>query len=163
MHHAIERYPLDSWRRAPGSGLRATWLAHSTVLIEIDGFRVLTDPVWATRASPSRLIGPKRFQPVPVALKEMPPVDVVQISRDHYDHLDYPTIRALTKSRVPFVTSLGVGAQLLMPHLGEAVEPLHAERVLPWWREVDAMTLKTHPLPKPVAETLPRSVPWPLD
>ena len=60
--------PREAWRRTPGSGLRATWLGHSTVLVEIAGRRVLTDPVWGPRASPSRLVGPKRFQPAPVAL-----------------------------------------------------------------------------------------------
>jgi L-ascorbate metabolism protein UlaG (beta-lactamase superfamily) len=104
--------PLDAWTRPPDSGLRATWLGHSTVLIEIDGLRVLTDPVWGLRASPSRLAGPKRFQPVPVALRAMPPIDLVVVSHDHYDHLDYPTIRELAKLDVPFVTSLGVGAHL---------------------------------------------------
>jgi L-ascorbate metabolism protein UlaG (beta-lactamase superfamily) len=104
--------PLEAWRKASSSGLRATWLGHSTVLIEIDGLRVLTDPVWGPRASPSRLAGPKRFQPVPVSLREMPPVDLVIVSHDHYDHLDYPTIRELAKRNVPFVTSLGVGAHL---------------------------------------------------
>jgi L-ascorbate metabolism protein UlaG (beta-lactamase superfamily) len=104
--------PLETWRRKAGSGLRSTWLGHSTVLIEIDGVRLLTDPVWGPRASPSRIAGPKRFQPVPVPLRAMPPVDLVIISHDHYDHLDYPTIRALAKSDVPFVTSLGVGAHL---------------------------------------------------
>jgi len=104
--------PLQVWRGKPDSGLRVTWLGHSTVLIEIDGVRVLTDPVWGPRASPLRLAGPKRFQPVPVALRAMPAVDLVIVSHDHYDHLDYPTIRALAKSRVPFVTSLGVGAHL---------------------------------------------------
>jgi L-ascorbate metabolism protein UlaG (beta-lactamase superfamily) len=104
--------PIDAWRRKPDTDLRVTWLGHSTTLIEIDGVRVLTDPVWGRRASPSQLAGPKRFQPVPVALRELPPVQVVIISHDHYDHLDYPTIRALVKSDVPFVTSLGVGAHL---------------------------------------------------
>ena len=106
------RDPRDAWAKAPGSGLRATWLGHSTVLIEIDGYCVLTDPVWGPRASPSRLVGPKRFQPVPVALRTLPPIDVVILSHDHYDHLDYPTIRELAKLDVPFVTSLGVGAHL---------------------------------------------------
>jgi L-ascorbate metabolism protein UlaG (beta-lactamase superfamily) len=78
----------------------------------MDGVRVLTDPVWGPRASPSRLIGPKRFQPMPVRLRAMPAMDLVVISHDHYDHLDYPTIRELAKSAVPFVTSLGVGAHL---------------------------------------------------
>jgi L-ascorbate metabolism protein UlaG (beta-lactamase superfamily) len=104
--------PLETWAKPPGSGLRATWLGHSTVLIEIDGARVLIDPVWGPRASPSRLIGPKRFQPVPVPLRAMPPVDLVIVSHDHYDHLDYPTIRDLRKRPAPFVTSLGVGAHL---------------------------------------------------
>ena len=105
--------PRATWARLPGSGLRATWLGHSTVLIEIDGVRVLTDPVWGARASPFRLLGPRRFQPVPLRLRELPPVDAVLVSHDHYDHLDYPTIRALARhSAVPFVTSLGVGAHL---------------------------------------------------
>jgi len=104
--------PLVAWTKRVESGLRVTWLGHSTVLIEIDGFRVLTDPVWGPRASPSRLIGPKRFQPVPIALSQLLPVDLVIVSHDHYDHLDYPTIRELAKSNVPFVTSLGVGAHL---------------------------------------------------
>ena len=104
--------PTDAWRRPAQSGLRATWLGHSTVLIEIDGLRVLTDPVWGARASPSRLAGPRRFQPVPVPLRGLPPLDLVLVSHDHYDHLDYPTIRELARQPVPFVTSLGVGAHL---------------------------------------------------
>ena len=127
--------PLDAWRRAPHSGLRATWLGHSTVLIEIGGVRVLTDPVWGPRASPLSLAGPKRFQPVPVTLREMPPVDAVIVSHDHYDHLDYPTIRALANTDIPFVTSLGVGAHLE----GWGVRP---ERIteLDWW--------ESHELPR---------------
>jgi len=120
--------PRGVWTKAPASGLRATWLGHSTVLIEIDGYRVLTDPVWGPRASPSRLVGPKRFQPVPVALRALPPIDVVVLSHDHYDHLDYPTIRELARLDVSFVTSLGVGAHL------EAWD-VPKERIveLDWW------------------------------
>ena len=104
--------PLEAWTRRPETGLRATWLGHSTLLLEIDGARVLTDPVWGERASPSRHLGPRRFQPVPVALRALPPLDLVVVSHDHYDHLDYPTIRELARRDVPFVTSLGVGAHL---------------------------------------------------
>jgi L-ascorbate metabolism protein UlaG (beta-lactamase superfamily) len=121
--------PRERWNRPAQSGLRATWLGHSTVLIEIDGHRVLTDPVWGTRASPFRLLGPKRFQPVPLRLRQMPEVDVVVISHDHYDHLDYPTLSALARhSGVPFVTSLGVGAHL-------QAWGVAAERIteLDWW------------------------------
>lgn len=120
--------PLEAWRRKPGSGLRATWLGHSTVLIEIDGVRVLTDPVWGPRASPSRLAGPKRFQPVPVALRNLPAIDVVVLSHDHYDHLDYSTIRELARVNVPFVTSLGVGA-----HLEAFGVPAQRITELDWW------------------------------
>ena len=121
--------PTSGWSRAPDTGLRATWLGHSTVLLELDGRRVLTDPVWGPRASPSRLVGPKRFQPVPVKLKSLPPLDVVVISHDHYDHLDYPTLRALAKTGVPFVTSLGVGA-----HLEAWGIPPHRITELDWWQ-----------------------------
>ncbi len=120
--------PGDAWSRKPATGLRATWLGHSTVLIEIDGLRVLTDPVWGPRASPSRLAGPKRFQPVPVALRAMPPIDLVLVSHDHYDHLDYPTIRELARLEVPFVTSLGVGA-----HLEAFGVPAQRITELDWW------------------------------
>ena len=121
--------PRAGWRSAPGSGLRATWLGHSTVLVEIAGKRVLTDPVWGPRASPSRLVGPKRFQPAPVALRALPPIDLVVISHDHYDHLDLPTILALAKTGVPFVTALGVGA-----HLEAWGVPPERITELDWWQ-----------------------------
>jgi L-ascorbate metabolism protein UlaG (beta-lactamase superfamily) len=113
----------------PSSGLRATWLGHSTVLIEIDGVRLLTDPVWGARASPSQWVGPKRFQPAPVALKALPPIDAVLLSHDHYDHLCHPTVRALAKTGVPFVTSLGVGA-----HLEAFGVPPDRIVELEWWQ-----------------------------
>ena len=121
--------PRPTWGQRPGSGLRATWLGHSTVLLEIDGLRVLTDPVWGARASPSRLAGPKRFQPVPVPLKAMPEIDLVVLSHDHYDHLDYPTMRALAPGAVPIVTALGVGAHL--EAFGIAPERITE---LDWWQ-----------------------------
>jgi L-ascorbate metabolism protein UlaG (beta-lactamase superfamily) len=104
------------FERQPASGLRATWLGHSTVLVEIDGARILFDPVWARRASPSSLVGPKRFHPPPLALDELPPLDAVIASHDHYDHLDRGVVRALARSaaqsRARFVVPLGVGAHL---------------------------------------------------
>ena len=102
--------------RPPASGLRATWLGHSTVLVEIDGARVLFDPVWARRASPSSLVGPKRFHAPPLALEELPPLDAIVASHDHYDHLDRGVVRALARSasqsKARFVVPLGVGAHL---------------------------------------------------
>ncbi len=104
--------PREAWRRAPGSALRATWLGHSTVLVEMDGVRILTDPVWGARASPTRIAGPKRFAAMPVALQQLPPLTAVVLSHDHYDHLCMATVRELARMRVPFITSLGVGAHL---------------------------------------------------
>ena len=107
----IER-PHEIWARPADTGLRATWLGHSTVLLELDGLRVLTDPVFGARVSPISFLGPKRFHPVPAALAELPPIDVVLLSHDHFDHLDRPTMTALARTAVPVVTALGVGAHL---------------------------------------------------
>ncbi len=122
--------PLEIWRAPPSTGFRATWLGHSTVLLEMDGVRVLTDPVFGERASPFAWAGPKRFHVVPATLAELPPLDAVVVSHDHYDHLDYPTVRELARTDVPFFTSLGVGAHL------EAwgVAPSRITE-LDWWEE----------------------------
>ncbi len=104
--------PLETWLKPPDTGSRATWLGHSTVLLELDGVRLLTDPVWGERASPMSFAGPRRFQPVPVPVSGLPPLDAVLISHDHYDHLDYPTLLELAKLQVPFYVPLGVGAHL---------------------------------------------------
>lgn len=96
----------------PGSGLRLTWLGHATTLVEIDGRRLLTDPVWSERISPSSAIGPKRFFPPPLALEDLPELDAVLVSHDHYDHLDMASIRDLSRGGAAFVVPLGVGAHL---------------------------------------------------
>jgi L-ascorbate metabolism protein UlaG (beta-lactamase superfamily) len=107
----IER-PQELWQAPAASGFRVTWLGHSTVLLELDGHRVLTDPVFGDRASPVSFAGPKRFHPVPARLEELPELDVVLLSHDHYDHLCRPTMEAIARQRVPIVTALGVGAHL---------------------------------------------------
>ncbi|MFE9570375.1 MBL fold metallo-hydrolase [Streptomyces sp. NPDC006692] len=98
--------------KPPVTGLRLTWMGHSSVLAEIDGRRVLFDPVWGERCSPFPFAGPKRLHPVPVPLASLGPVDVVVISHDHYDHLDLPTIRSLAGTGTVFAVPLGVGAHL---------------------------------------------------
>lgn len=104
--------PHEHWLKRAETGLRSTWLGHSTVLLELDGRRVLTDPVFGERASPVRFAGPKRFHAVPATLDELPPLDLVLLSHDHYDHLCASTMQALAKATVPIVTALGVGSHL---------------------------------------------------
>ncbi|MDQ3474837.1 MAG: MBL fold metallo-hydrolase, partial [Actinomycetota bacterium] len=82
--------PLARSGRVPeaAADLAATWYGHSSALVEVDGQRVLLDPVWGHRVSPSPLVGPRRMHPVPVPIEELPAVDAILISHDHYDHLD---------------------------------------------------------------------------
>ncbi|WP_344291679.1 MBL fold metallo-hydrolase, partial [Streptomyces synnematoformans] len=99
----------------PADGLRLTWLGHATVLAEIDGRRVLFDPVFGERCSPFSFVGPRRFHPVPLPLADLGPLDAVVISHDHYDHLDMSTVRDLRRAvsaDVQFAVPLGVGAHL---------------------------------------------------
>ncbi|WP_050726836.1 MBL fold metallo-hydrolase [Vulgatibacter incomptus] len=122
--------PVDpkTFAQAPPSGLRVTWLGHSTTLVEIDGYRVLTDPVWSERVGPIDGIGPTRwFEPL-VPLADLPHIDAVVISHDHYDHCDYPTLAAMKSWDTTFIVPLGVGAHLAYWGIPEAriVE-------LDWW------------------------------
>lgn len=132
----LER-PHQAWQAKASSGLRVTWLGHSTVLLELDGFRVLTDPVFGDRASPLKFAGPKRFHEVPAKLKELPPLDVVLLSHDHYDHLCRDTMRELATMDLPVVTSLGVGAHL--ERMGIAHERIHE---LDWDEHVEVKGLR---------------------
>ncbi len=115
---------------APETGLRVTWLGHSTSLVELDGKRVLVDPVWGPYAGPGKFMGQRRFFPPPLPLTELPEIDVVVISHDHYDHLDYPTIRQLAHTRASFVAPLGVGAHL--EAWGVAADRIFE---LDWWEQ----------------------------
>ncbi|MFD1810764.1 MBL fold metallo-hydrolase [Rhodococcus gannanensis] len=98
---------------AKAGDLAVTWYGHASALVEIDGARVLTDPVWSHRVSPSGVIGPARLHPTPVDIDALPAVDVVLISHDHYDHLDKATITALARTQsAVFVVPKGIGAHL---------------------------------------------------
>lgn len=123
--------PLEAWARPlSSSGLRITWLGHSTLLLEADGVRVLTDPVFGKRASPFSFMGPRRFHPVPATIDELPELTAVLLSHNHHDHMCPQSLRALARRGVPIVTSLGVGENL------EALGiPAAQITELDWWEE----------------------------
>ena len=105
-----------AYAQAPPSGLRVTWFGHSSLLLEIDGVRILIDPVWEERASPLQWMGPKRFFAPTLRLEDLPELDAVLISHDHYDHLGAGTVRRLARlnatARTRWFTSLGVARRL---------------------------------------------------
>lgn len=117
-------------QQAPASGLRITWLGHSTTLIELDGVRVLTDPIWSERASPSTLAGPRRFHPPPLALEALPPLDAVVVSHDHFDHLDMATVKRLAARGAVLHVPLGIGA-----HLARWGVPAAQISEHDWWQD----------------------------
>jgi len=92
-----------------------TWIGHSTVLVQLDGVNILTDPAWSVRVGPwSGSVGVRRFTPPGIAFDDLPPIDLVLISHDHYDHLDEPTVRRLARAFNPrFVVPLGIKAWLV--------------------------------------------------
>ncbi|MHA6764884.1 MBL fold metallo-hydrolase [Streptacidiphilus sp. PAMC 29251] len=104
----------DATGASLGNELAVSWFGHSTALIEIEGRRILVDPVWSDRCSPSQSVGPRRIHEPPVPLEELPRIDAVVISHDHYDHLDMRSVRTLARTRpeLRFVVPLGVGAHL---------------------------------------------------
>ena len=121
----LTRHP-EPWKSDPSStldhppatvreGLRTTLVNHSTVLIQTAGVNILTDPIWSERASPFTFAGPKRFAPPGIRFEDLPPIHIVLISHNHYDHMDLPTLRRLQSAHAPRVY-VGLGnAPYLMP------------------------------------------------
>jgi len=110
-HKTLGPFTTDAsvYNTPPESGLRITWIGHSSLLIEIEGYRILTDPVWSNRVSMVQWFGPKRFFQPSIALQNLPRLDAIICSHDHYDHLDKATIQFFADKEVPFFCSLGVG------------------------------------------------------
>ncbi len=126
----------------PADGLRITWFGHSSVLVEIDGARVLTDPMWSETAGPVGWAGPSRWYAPLIDIADLPPIDAVMISHDHYDHLDEATVRALDARGTTFVVPPGIGSHL-------AYWGVDAARIveLDWWdsHRVGALTITATP------------------
>lgn len=115
--------------RVEGCGLRVTFINHSTTLIQTAGINILTDPVWSKRVGPVSWAGAVRRRAPGLRMEDLPPIDVVLLSHNHYDHFDLPTLRRLVAAHSPrFVTPLGVKALVESRRLGRAIE-------LDWWSE----------------------------
>jgi L-ascorbate metabolism protein UlaG (beta-lactamase superfamily) len=100
-------------RRVEGSAMLVTWIGHATVLVQTRGLNILTDPIWSERASPFAFAGPQRVRAAGVRFEDLPRIDLVLISHNHYDHMDLPTLRRLwARDRPVIVTSLGNDAIL---------------------------------------------------
>lgn len=127
-HVPIKNFPVRA--KAPNEKLSLTFINHSTFLIEVDGLNILTDPIYSERASPVSFAGPKRVREPGRPFDFLPPIDVVIISHNHYDHLDLPTIQDLDKKFHPlFIVPLGDEKTLL----DAGVQNVKA---LDWWEEV---------------------------
>ena len=100
-------------RRVGGGAVRVTFVNHATVLLQMDSVNILTDPVWSDRVSPVSWLGPRRHRPPGIRFEDLPPIDVVLLSHDHYDHMDVPTLRRLVAAHHPrIITGLGNAAFL---------------------------------------------------
>ncbi|MBN8827728.1 MAG: MBL fold metallo-hydrolase [Sphingobacteriia bacterium] len=131
-----------SVERAVQNKIKATYVNHATVLIQVDGINILTDPLWSERASPLSFIGPKRIHAPGIEFEKLPLIDIVLISHDHYDHLDIPTMKRLHETFKPvFITGL---------KLGEYIKNIEKDLnviELDWWEITKFKDLKIHFVP----------------
>lgn len=126
-------------RRALEHNPSITWIGHSTFLVRMEGVTFLTDPIFSWRASPVSFAGPQRLQPPGIPLEELPPVDFVTVSHDHYDHADLPTWRELARRGALFVVPLG---------MGDLVHSVGGRFVaLDWWQSVELRNVRVTCVP----------------
>ncbi|MCI0448028.1 MBL fold metallo-hydrolase [bacterium] len=112
-------------------GIRITFVNHSTFLLQMDGLNILADPIWSNRASPFSWIGPKRKRMAGIAFEDLPKIDAVIVSHNHYDHLDLPTLQKLAAAHSPkIVVPLGVKKFLESKGISNVVE-------LDWWDDTN--------------------------
>ena len=117
--------------RVEGDGMRVTFVNHATTLIQMNGLNILTDPIWSERCSPFSWVGPKRVRPPGIRFEDLPPIDIVLISHNHYDHMDLPTVHRLADKHHPrFFVGLGNKAFLESEGIDKVSE-------LDWWQSTE--------------------------
>lgn len=127
----VENDPFDPPpRRVEGAALRVTLIGHSSVLIQTAGLNILADPVWSRRVGPLPGVGVTRVRPPALPLSALPPIDLVLVSHNHYDHLDRPTLARLGRKHHPLVLT-GLGNRRSMPRSASRVVELD------WWQSHD--------------------------
>ncbi len=115
-------------RKVGGRSMRATFVNHATVLIQMDDLNILTDPVFSERVGPAPWLGQRRYRPPGVRFEDLPPIDVVLLSHDHYDHFDIPTLQRLARRFHPkIITGLGNAELLRAAGIGGGEE-------IDWWQ-----------------------------
>lgn len=113
--------------RGVDRGIRVTFVNHATVLIQIPGLNILTDPVWAYRASPFSFVGPARYADPGVRFEDLPPIDIVLLSHNHYDHMDIETLKRIERAWKPKIfVPLGNAAYLMRKGIHGAID-------MDWW------------------------------
>ncbi|MEE8581076.1 MAG: MBL fold metallo-hydrolase [Myxococcota bacterium] len=136
--------PVPDYLRVNARIMRpaVTWVGHATLLVQLGGATILTDPIWSNRAGPTRFAGARRYLPPGLPLEALPPIDVVLISHNHYDHLDLPTLRWLSKHhrQALFVLPLGNGSLLRRKGIERVVE-------LDWGDQIVVKGVTVHCLP----------------
>lgn len=159
IHDRTEKTLLDAWRwrrtskplpwpawiadpaqppppRVPAGRISATFIGHASFLIQLGGCCVLIDPVWSPRASPLRFAGPKRIRAPGQVLEALPGVDVLLVSHNHYDHMDFATLRLVRRHWTPpTVTGLGNARHLAKAGIRDAAE-------LDWWHSTEVAGLR---------------------
>ncbi len=133
--------PSVPTRRIEGDGVRATLVNHSTILLQQADLSILTDPIWSERASPLSWIGPRRSRIPGVSWQDLPRIDIVLISHNHYDHLDLPSLRRLAAlGHSTFVVPAGVSRLLRRDNIGPAHE-------LDWGESLSLPGFRIHSVP----------------
>jgi L-ascorbate metabolism protein UlaG (beta-lactamase superfamily) len=143
--------PWDEWRdvaaapkppeRVGAGAVRVTFINHASLLIQTENVNILTDPIWSERCSPVPFAGPKRHHPPGIRFEDLPPIDAVLVSHNHYDHLDVPSLQRLASAHRPRIfTALGNGAFLRARQIANGTE-------LDWWQSDAVGGVRIHVVP----------------